>query len=110
VTCIRGEVFDVAVDLRRESPSFLRWHAETLSELNHRTFVIPEGFAHGFQTLSDDCEILYLHTAPYAPDAERGLNPRDPRLQIAWPLEIADLSPRDATHPMIDERYRGVEV
>lgn len=85
VSCVRGLVFDVAVDLRRGSPTFLRWHSELLSADNHKTLVIPEGFAHGFQTLTDDCEMLYLHTTAYAPDAEAGLNPQDARLAIAWP-------------------------
>ena len=108
VCCIRGEVFDVAVDLRRGSPTFLRWHAETLSERNHRTLLIPEGFAHGFQSLTDDCEMLYFHTAAYVPDAERGLNPQDPRLALAWPLAISDLSERDGGHPMIGDDFSGV--
>src|SRR5947209_3797458 len=63
VTCLRGEVFDVAVDLRRDSPTLLRWHAEILRPDDQKTFLIPEGFAHGLQALSDDCELLYFHTA-----------------------------------------------
>lgn len=110
VSCIRGEVFDVAVDLRRGSPTFLRWHAETLSEGNHRTLLIPEGFAHGFQTLTDNCEMLYFHTAAHAPDAERGLNPRDPGLALAWPLPIADMSERDAAHPPLAPGFRGIST
>jgi dTDP-4-dehydrorhamnose 3,5-epimerase len=110
VSCLRGEVYDVAVDLRRNSPTFLRWHAERLSEGNHRTLLIPEGFAHGFQTLTDDCEMLYFHTALYAPQAERGLNPRDPRIALAWPLAITDLSGRDADHPMLASDFRGVDL
>lgn len=108
VSCIRGEVFDVAIDLRRDSPTFLRWHAETLGEGNHRTLVIPEGFAHGFQTLTDNCEMLYFHTAAYAPDAERGLNPRDPGLALSWPLPIADMSERDAAQPSLAPGFRGI--
>lgn len=108
VHCLRGEVFDVAVDLRRGSPTFLRWHAEVLGAGNHRTFVIPEGFAHGFQALSDECEMLYFHTAAYRQDAEGGLNPRDPRLAIAWPLPVAGLSPRDAAHALLDAHFDGV--
>jgi len=103
VSCLRGEVFDVVVDLRKDSPNFLQWHAELLSDNNHRTFAIPEGFAHGFQTLTDDCELLYLHTAAYAPNAEAGLNALDPRIAIAWPVEIVDRSLRDREHPMLDE-------
>ncbi len=108
VHCLRGEVFDVAVDLRRNSPTFLHWHADVLSADNHKTFVIPEGFAHGFQTLSDDCEMLYFHTAAYRQEAEGGLNPQDPRLAIRWPLSVAGLSPRDAAHPLLDAAFAGV--
>lgn len=108
VSCLRGEVFDVAVDLRDNSPTFLRWHAEVLSADNHKTLVIPEGFAHGFQTLTDDCEMLYFHTAAYQPSAEGGLNVQDPRLAIQWPLLVAGLSPRDAAHPLLDNGFIGV--
>ena len=108
VSCLRGTVFDLAVDLRKGSPTFLQWHAELLSADNHKTFVIPEGFAHGFQTLADDCEMLYLHTAAYAPGAEAGLNPRDAKLAIAWPLPIAEISPRDAAHALISDNFEGV--
>ncbi len=108
VSCLRGEVFDVAVDLRHNSPTFLCWHAEVLSADNHKTLVIPEGFAHGFQTLTDDCEMLYFHTAAYQPRAEGGLNPQDPRLAIQWPLPVAGLSPRDAAHPLLGDDFTGV--
>ena len=91
VSCLRGEVFDVAVDLRQGSPTFLHWHAEILSAANHKTLVIPEGFAHGFQTLTEDCELLYFHTAAYHPDAEGGLNAQDPRLDIRWPEAVMEL-------------------
>ena len=108
VSCLRGEVFDVAVDLRDNSPTFLRWHAEVLSADNHKTLVIPEGFAHGFQTLTDDCEMLYFHTAAYQPGAEGGLNAQDPRLSIEWPLPVAGLSPRDAAHPLLGQEFTGL--
>jgi dTDP-4-dehydrorhamnose 3,5-epimerase len=108
VTCIRGEMWDVAVDLRTGSPTFLHWHAEVLSADNHRALLIPEGFAHGFQALSDDVELLYCHSAVHSPDAEASLNAQDPRLAIAWPLEIAELSLRDAKHPLIDSTFEGV--
>jgi len=96
------------VDLRDNSPTFLRWHAEVLSADNHKTLVIPEGFAHGFQTLTDDCEMLYFHTATYQPGAEGGLNAQDPRLAIQWPLPVAGLSLRDAAHPLLDDEFTGV--
>jgi dTDP-4-dehydrorhamnose 3,5-epimerase len=110
VTCIRGEVWDVAVDLRTGSPTFLHWHAEVLSADNHRALLIPEGFAHGFQALTDDVELLYCHSAVHRPDAEAALNAQDPRLAITWPLEIAELSLRDAKHPLIDSTFEGVRL
>jgi dTDP-4-dehydrorhamnose 3,5-epimerase len=110
VSCLRGEVFDVAVDLRPGSATFLKWHAELLNADNHKTLAIPEGFAHGFQTLTDDCEMFYLHTAAYDPAAEGGLNPKDGSLAIAWPLPIAELSARDAGQPMIGGDFTGVRL
>ncbi len=108
MSCLRGRVFDVAVDLRRSSPTFLNWHAEILSADNHRTLFIPEGFAHGFQALEDDCEMLYFHTAAHMREAEGGVHPLDPRLAIAWPLPPCGLSPRDGGFPMLDDRFSGV--
>jgi len=108
VTCLRGEVFDVAVDIRHDSPTFLQWHAEILSADNHSTLVIPEGFAHGFQTIVADCELLYLHTAAYAQQSEGGLNALDPRLAIEWPQAVGEMSARDRSHPHLDEEFQGV--
>jgi len=110
VNCLRGEVFDVAVDLRRGSRTFLQWHAEILSGANHRTLVIPEGFAHGFQTLTGDCEMLYFHTAQYHPGSEGGLRAQDPALKITWPESVTDISPRDAAHPLLTREFAGVTV
>lgn len=110
VSCLRGAIFDVAVDVRRNSPTFLRWHAEMLSGENGRSLFIPEGFAHGFQTVGDDCEVLYLATAAYDPTAERGLHPLDPRVAIAWPLAIEQLSERDASHPEVAPDFDGIVV
>lgn len=110
VSCIRGEVWDVAVDVRAGSPTFLQWHAERLSAENGRALLIPEGFAHGFQTLSDDAELLYCHSAAYVAQAEGGLNPTDPRLGIAWPLAITELSARDAGHLPVGDTFHGVDV
>lgn len=108
VTCLRGQIFDVAVDLRRGSPTFLQWHAELLSSKNFRTLIVPEGCAHGFQTLTDECELIYLHTAYYEPGAESGISPLDPSLDIRWPLPITELSERDEKHPMICESFPGL--
>lgn len=110
VTCLRGEVFDVAVDLRQGSPTFLHWHGERLSADNDRTLVIPEGFAHGFQTLTDHCELLYFHTARYQPSAEGGLNAQDLRLNIGWPEAVTEWSPRDAALPGLTETFSGVAL
>lgn len=110
VSCIRGQVFDVAIDVRRDSPTFLRWHAEELSESNQRSLFIPEGFAHGFQTMTEDCELVYLHTDAYQPAAEGALNALDPGLAIAWPLAIAEISDRDRQHPVLTKDFMGVEL
>jgi dTDP-4-dehydrorhamnose 3,5-epimerase len=108
VSCMRGEVFDVAVDLRLGSPTFLKWHGEVLGESNRRTLVIPEGFAHGFQALSADCELLYLHTAEYVREAEGGFNAADPGLGISWPLPFADQSNRDEQLPFVSDGFKGI--
>jgi len=110
VSCLRGSVFDVAVDLRRDSPTFLRWHGEVLDAAGHRSLLIPEGCAHGFQALVDGCELLYFHTAPYDPVAERGVNALDPRVAIAWPLAVEHLSERDRSHPLVAPEFDGISV
>jgi dTDP-4-dehydrorhamnose 3,5-epimerase len=107
VSCIRGEVWDVAVDLRPDSPTYLQWHAESISAENNRALLIPEGCAHGFQALSDDVELLYCHSAAYCSSAETGVNVCDPKLSIKWPISSACLSNRDAEFPMIDTRHEA---
>jgi dTDP-4-dehydrorhamnose 3,5-epimerase len=108
VSCLRGEVFDVAVDLRRGSPTFLHWHAEVLSAENRVSLMVPQGFAHGFQTLTDDSELLYLHSRAYEPEAEGALHFNDPALAIDWPLPITEMSERDAGHAPITPAFRGI--
>ena len=108
VTCLAGAVFDVAVDLRRGSPTFLHWHGETLSAENMRILVVPEGFAHGFQTLEPDCRLLYFCTAPYASQYEGRLRFNDPALGIRWPLPVADISELDRNAPDLDPCCIGV--
>jgi len=110
VSCLRGTIWDVAVDLREGSETLLHWHAEELSADNQRALLIPEGFAHGFQALTDDVELLYCHSAAFRAEAQGGLNPRDPGLAIEWPLEITGLSDRDARHPMIARDFMGLVV
>lgn len=108
VSCLRGRVFDVAVDLRKDSPTFLQWHAEILSPELCNSFLLPKGFAHGFQTLTNDCELLYFHTAPYHQPSEGGLSPRDPLLNINWPLAISEISDRDNNHPFLTAEFKGL--
>lgn len=108
VSCLKGEVFDVAVDLRRDSPTFLQWYGAILSSVNRKSLLIPEGFAHAFQTLTEDCELIYLHTAAYHTDAEGALNVADPKINIAWPLPINDLSERDRNHPFINSDFQEI--
>lgn len=108
VSCTKGEVFDVAVDVRKGSQTFLQWHAELFSAKNQLSLYIPDGFAHGFQALTDDCELIYLHTGFYTPDREGALNVLDPELAIDWPLDVTDISVRDRNHPMLDSQFEGV--
>lgn len=110
VRCIRGRVWDVVVDLRAGSSSFLRWHAEELSPEASRMLVIPEGCAHGFQVLEAESELLYLHTAFYAPASEGALRYDDPRLGIHWPLPVTDLSERDKNHALLSNDFAGLDV
>jgi len=110
VRCLRGKVWDVALDLRTGSPTFLHWHAVELSADNDRMMVIPEGCAHGFQVLEADSELLYLHTAAYTPVSEGGVRYDDPAIGIDWPLNIADLSGRDRNHPLLAADFSGVSL
>lgn len=108
VTCVAGAVLDIAVDLRRNSPTFLRHFATELSAENARSLCIPRGFAHGFQALSDDVRMIYAHSAPYRAEAEAGLNAQDPALGLPWPLPVAHLSARDRGHPFLSPEFHGV--
>ena len=108
VRCIRGQVFDVLVDLRRESPTFKKWHAEELSPENAKMMVIPEGCAHGFQVLLPDSEMLYLHTEFYSPEAGDRIRFDEPQFGITWPLEVTDLSDVDKNEPQLPADYEGL--
>jgi dTDP-4-dehydrorhamnose 3,5-epimerase len=108
VRCLKGKVWDVAVDLRPESTSYKHWYAQELSPQNAHMMVIPEGFAHGFQVLEAGSELLYLHTTFYKPESEGGVRHDDPQLSIAWPLPLTDLSARDSSHAYIDTSFRGI--
>jgi dTDP-4-dehydrorhamnose 3,5-epimerase len=108
ITCMQGAVWDVAVDIRKGSPTFLHWHAEHLVAGDGRSLLLPPGFAHGFQALSDDAQLLYLHSADYDPEHEGVLSVDDPCLAITWPLPIINLSARDASQPRLEPHFQGV--
>jgi dTDP-4-dehydrorhamnose 3,5-epimerase len=108
VSCVAGDVWDVAVDLRRGSPTYMDWHGERLSADDGAAVMIAPGFAHGFQTLSEHAVLIYCHSAPYDPAAERGLHPLDPRVGIEWPHRPRDLSNRDAAFELIGDDFEGI--
>ena len=101
VRVVVGEVFDVAVDIRKGSPTYGRWVGVTLSAENKYMLYIPPGFAHGFCVLSEVAEVLYKTTEEYAPDCEAGIAWNDPEIGIAWPIESPILSPKDAQLPSL---------
>lgn len=108
VRCLKGKVWDVAVDLRPHSSSYKKWYAQELSPQNSYMMVVPEGFAHGFQVLEAGSELIYLHTAFYKPESESGLRHDDPQLSIAWPLPVTYISARDSNHAYIDASFKGI--
>lgn len=110
IKCLKGSVFDVVIDLRKDSPTFLQWHGEILSAENMKAFYVPKGFAHGFQTLEDDCELLYLHSELYTPSGEGAIRYDDPKINIKWPSTPTEISEKDQIHPFIDEKFKGIEI
>lgn len=110
IRCLRGRVFDVAIDLRAGSPTFLHWHGVELREDGPLQFFIPEGFAHGFQALTDNAQLLYLHTAAWSRQHEGALRHDDPALSIAWPLPVTRVSEKDRHAPLLDDRFVGVHL
>ena len=109
VRCIRGRVFDVIVDLRRGSPTFGKWHSVELDAVEMNMIYIPRGFAHGFQTLQDNCQLLYLHTEFHAPHAEGGFRYDSPSLGIDWPIPVTEISKRDHELPVCVPSAGGIE-
>jgi dTDP-4-dehydrorhamnose 3,5-epimerase len=104
VRCLRGAIYDVLVDVRRDSPTYLQWYGTPLAPDALTMLCIPEGFAHGFQALQDDCEIIYFVTHAYAPSYEEGLRYDDPALGIGWPLQVTEISDKDASYPLLLDR------
>ncbi|MDB2528256.1 dTDP-4-dehydrorhamnose 3,5-epimerase family protein [Alphaproteobacteria bacterium] len=101
ITCVRGAIWDVVVDMRRHSRTFMQHFTITMEQKNSLSLLVPPGFAHGFQTLTDDAELIYAHTKPYVKEYEGGLNVLDKALNISWPLEVKNLSERDKNHPLL---------
>lgn len=110
VRCVAGTVFDVIVDIREKSPSFLQWFGLEISAANRRMMYVPKGFAHGFQTLTDNCEMLYHHTSYYSPEAEGGLRFDDKAINVKWQLPVKDVSDRDLAHNMITKEFTGIKL
>jgi dTDP-4-dehydrorhamnose 3,5-epimerase len=108
VRCIAGAVYDVIIDLRKNSSTYLQWFGIEISASNKKMIYIPEGFAHGFQALSDDTELLYQHTQFYTPAAEAGIIYNDPVVGIQWPLPLTEISARDRSHPNIDSTFKSL--
>ncbi len=110
IRCIQGKVFDVMVDIRAGSPTFKQWYGVELSKDNMRMVYIPEGFAHGFQTLTHNAELIYHHSAFYNQGLELGLRFNDVALSIKWPLPVGPVSPKDQSYPFIDNEFKGIEI
>lgn len=102
VRCIRGAIWDVVIDLRKSSPTYLQWHAIELSESNYKALYIPQEFAHGFQALLDDSIVEYFISEPFQSDYQGGIRWSDPRVGIKWPLPDPILSARDQTLPGVE--------
>lgn len=109
VRCIVGAIHDVVIDLREGSSTFLKHYPVELSASNGKMLFIPQGFAHGFQTLTDDVELVYCHSEFYKPGSESGLHYADPKLQIKWPLPVSLVSERDQSHRFLDNDFIGIK-
>ena len=109
VRCIRGALWDAIVDLRPDSSTFRKWFGAELSAENRRMMYVPRGFAHAILTLEDDTEALYLVSHAYAPTQERGVRWNDPAIGVVWPIEPAEISPKDAAWPDLDAGFHGLE-
>ena len=105
VSVISGEIFDVAVDIRKDSQTFGKWVGETLSDKNHKMLYVPEGFAHGFCTLSDTADVLYKVTNEYSPETEQGIIWNDHTISITWPIQNPIVSEKDKTLPTLDSMH-----
>lgn len=110
ITCLEGEVLDFIIDIRKGSETLLQSEAVLLSGRNYRSVLIPKGCAHGFITLAENCRLLYLHTAFYNPESERGISVSDPRIRVKLPIAIAEISERDQRHAPLTENFDGIQL
>ncbi len=110
VRCLRGACYDVAIDLRAGSPTFLHYFSVELTAENGRALYIPQGFAHGFQALKENTQLLYMHSTYYTQEAEAAVHYADPKVNIAWPLPVKDVSERDASHLFLPQEFRGIVI
>ena len=108
VRCLGGAIFDVVIDIRKNSDTFLQWFGEYLTPDNFKMMVIPAGFAHGFQVIEPNSELLYFHTASYAPESESGILFNDEKVGITWTIKATELSDRDRNHEKLDENFTGI--
>jgi len=106
---MKGRIYDVAIDLRRGSKTFMKWFGYELSGREGSSILIPEGFAHGFQTLEDNVELIYVHNKKYMPLTESGINPMDSLLAINWPREVVNISEKDRCRKFIDSNFLGLD-
>ena len=110
IRCVKGKVYDVIVDIRKSSPTFLRWFAVELSATNNKMIYIPHGFAHGFQTLENESELLYHHSGFYTPAVEKGIHYNDPLIEIEWPIPVSIISEKDKNYINLSASFKGIEL
>lgn len=110
IRCVRGSVFDVIIDIRKDSPTYLKSFAMELSEYNMLSLYIPKGMAHGFQTLENNSQLIYHHTAFYTPGYEAGIRYDDPLTGIQWPLPVSVITDKDKNHPLLNNTFKGITI
>jgi dTDP-4-dehydrorhamnose 3,5-epimerase len=110
IRCVRGNVYDVIIDIRSGSTTFLNYFAVELNEDNMKMIYVPEGFAHGFQTLENNTQLIYHHTQFYSPQHERGIRYNDPVIAVEWPLEPMNVTEKDKNYPLIDNHFKGIKI
>jgi dTDP-4-dehydrorhamnose 3,5-epimerase len=108
IRCVRGSVFDIAVDIRKGSETFMQYYSIELSDKNMCSILIPEGFAHGFQTLEDHTSLIYHHTEQYKTEADAGFSYVDLSIGIKLPLDISTISQKDKSYPLLNKDFKGI--